>query len=57
MAKFNLSEMDTYDHAVWRNGILEDRLTPDVARKMTLNDDNDDILYFWRRRVTDELGE
>ena len=33
MAKLNLSVMDTQDHAVWRNGILGNRLTHAVPRK------------------------
>ena len=33
MAKLNLSVMDTHDRAVWRNGILGNRLTRAVARK------------------------
>ena len=40
--KLNLSVKDTHDRAVWRNGILGNRLTRAVARKMTLNDDDDD---------------
>ena len=33
MAKLNLSVMNTQDRAVWRNGILGNRLTHAVARK------------------------
>ena len=33
MTKLNLSVMDTHDHAIWRNGILGNRLTRAVARK------------------------
>ena len=33
MAKLNLSVMDTHDRAVWRNGILGNRLSRAVARK------------------------
>jgi hypothetical protein len=42
MAKLKLSVMDTQDRAVWRNGILGSRLTHNVSRKITLNDDDDD---------------
>ena len=38
MAKLNLSVMDTRDRAVWRNGILGNRLTHAVAQKY---DDDD----------------
>ena len=37
MAKLNLSVMDTHDRAVWRNGILENRLIRAVARKNDVN--------------------
>jgi hypothetical protein len=42
MSKLKLSVEDTQDCAVWKNGILGDRLTRAVARKTTLNDDDDD---------------
>ena len=43
MAKLNLCVMDTHDRAVWRNGILGNRLESVLQRgKMTLNNDDDD---------------
>ena len=33
MAKLNLSVTGRHDRVVWRNGILRNRLTRDVARK------------------------
>ena len=38
-----LSVMDTHDRAVWRSDILGNRRTLAVARKMTLNDYDDDV--------------
>jgi len=32
--------MNTHDRAVWRNGILRNRLTRALAQKMMLNDDD-----------------
>ena len=43
MSKLKLSVMDTQDRAVWRNGILGNRLTRAVARKTTLNDDDERV--------------
>ena len=40
MSKLKLCVKDTQDRAVWRNGILGNRLTRAVARKTTLNDDD-----------------
>ena len=40
MVKLKLSVMDTHDRAVWRSGILGNRLT--CAWKMTFNDDDND---------------
>ena len=42
MAKLKFSVMNTHDRAVWRNGILGNRLTVLLRGRMTLNDDNDD---------------
>ena len=42
MSKLKLSVDDTQDRAVWRSGILGNRLTSAIARKTTLNDDDDD---------------
>ena len=42
MSKLKLCVEDTQDRAVWRNGILGNRLTRAIARKTTLNDDDDD---------------
>ena len=44
MSKLKLCVEDTHDRAVWRRGILGNRLTRAEARKTTLNDDDDDDL-------------
>ena len=48
MSKLKLCVEDTHDRAVWRRGILGNRLTRVEARKTTLNDDDDDLSHLMR---------